>query len=76
MTTMLQQLLCSLAFLVSLAHGLDVRLSEYSCDRNLPVTADIYMQCQDGGTRCSFGDYVLIYGSRTCIHSLVCVSLS
>ena len=53
------------AFLVSLSFvsALDVKLEKATCDNNLPVTADIYMKC-DNGARCTFGDTVTIYGTR------------
>lgn len=51
-----------LAAILGLSSALDVSLEKTSCDNSLPLTADIYMACSDGG-RCSFGEEVTIFGT-------------
>lgn len=44
--------------------SLDVQIVNVTCDTNLPVTADVYLQCNGGG-RCSFGESAKVYGNCT-----------
>lgn len=52
-------------FLLDVTTALDVKIDSYSCDESLPVTADIYMACMDGSSRCTFGEQITVYGDRT-----------
>jgi hypothetical protein len=56
-------LLFVLASLLTLANALDVELKSVSCDQDLPVTADIYLDC-NGSSRCTFGERAMVNGTR------------
>jgi hypothetical protein len=56
-------LLFVLASLLALANSLDVELKSVSCDPDLPVTAEIYLDC-DGSSRCTFGEPAMVNGTR------------
>jgi hypothetical protein len=47
---------------LGLVASLDISLEKATCDSTLPVTADIYMKCENGA-RCTFGDSVNLYGT-------------
>ena len=49
--------------LLGLAQGLDVELVSTTCDDSLPVTADLYLQCENGGSRCTFGNSSTLSGT-------------
>lgn len=49
------------------ANALDVEIESYNCDSSYPVTADIFMECEDGSSRCTFGEPITLYGDRTYI---------
>ena len=55
----------SLLLLPDVTTALDVKIDSYTCDESLPVTADIYMACMDGTSRCTFGEQINVYGDRT-----------
>jgi len=55
------------------AQGLDVELQSISCDESLQVTADLYMQCAEGGARCSFGNSTTLTGTSKSAWLVVCV---
>jgi hypothetical protein len=57
--------LASLTF----ANALDVELRSVSCDPDLPVTAEIYLNC-NGTSRCTFGEPATVNG--TCKSTNVC----
>lgn len=44
------------------AQSLDVQIVNVTCDETLPVTADLYLQCNGGG-KCTFGEDAKVYGS-------------
>lgn len=46
-----------------LAQGLDVELESITCDESLQVTASLYMQCAEGGSRCTFGNSTTLTGT-------------
>jgi hypothetical protein len=69
-TSKLLSILASLA----LANALDVELTAVSCDPNLPVTADIMLDC-DGSSRCTFGEPALVNGTSKSIDTSSVVSL-
>jgi hypothetical protein len=46
--------------------ALDVQIVNVTCDESLPVTADVYLQCEGGG-KCTFGEDASVYGSCTCV---------
>jgi hypothetical protein len=48
------------------ATALDVQIVNVTCDESLPVTADVYLQCEGGG-KCTFGEEASVYGSCTCV---------
>jgi hypothetical protein len=47
---------------LTLANALDVELRTVSCDPDLPVTAEIYLDC-DGSSRCTFGEPAMVNGT-------------
>jgi hypothetical protein len=47
---------------LALANALDVELKSVSCDPDLPVTADINLDC-DGSSRCTFGEPAMVNGT-------------
>jgi hypothetical protein len=49
--------------LLAFANALDVELKSVSCDADLPVTAEIYLDC-DGSSRCTFGEPAMVNGTR------------
>lgn len=51
------------SLLLAASHGLDVELVSTTCDESLPVTADVYLQCAEGGARCTFGESSEVYGT-------------
>ena len=53
------------SLLLSVTTALDVKIESYTCDESMPMTADIYMACVDGTSRCTFGEQITIYGKRT-----------
>jgi hypothetical protein len=63
-----------LAFGIS--SGLDVSLEHVVCDSTLPVTADLYMQCNSTGARCTFGDVVNLYGTSKLVRMIFITPLS
>jgi hypothetical protein len=56
-------LLFVLASLMALSNALDVELKSVTCDPDLPVTADIYLDC-NGTSRCTFGEPAMVNGTR------------
>jgi hypothetical protein len=44
------------------AHALDVEVVKTTCDKSLPVTADLYLKCETG-SRCTFGNTSLVGGT-------------
>ena len=50
------------ALLPGLVRGLDVKLMDYSCDQNLPVTAMFEVKC-DNHDRCTFGNDAHVFGN-------------
>jgi hypothetical protein len=50
----------------ALVNSLDVELSSVECDPDLPVTADIVLNC-DGSSRCTFGEAAGINGTSKSI---------
>ena len=59
------QLLVVLFFsTISVVSGLDLRVVNTTCDPTLPLTADIYLQC-NGDARCTFGEVSKVYGKCT-----------
>ena len=57
--------IAAVALLGRAATALDVEIESYQCDDSYPVTADIYMECTDGSSRCTFGEEISVYGDRT-----------
>ena len=57
--------IAAVALLWRAASALDVEIESYSCDSSYPITADIYMECADGSSRCTFGEEITVYGNRT-----------
>lgn len=47
---------------VALVNALDVELRSVNCDPDLPVTADIYLDC-NGTSRCTFGEPAMVNGT-------------
>jgi hypothetical protein len=57
-TSKLLFILASLA----LANALDVELRTVNCNPDLPVTAEIVLDC-DGSARCTFGEPAMVNGT-------------
>jgi hypothetical protein len=60
LTTMTSTLLFLASLTLTLA--LDVELRSVECDTDLPVTADIFLDC-DGSSRCTFGEPAMVNGT-------------
>jgi hypothetical protein len=48
---------------LALTTALDIEINSVECDNNLPVRADITLDC-DGSDRCTFGETALVSGTR------------
>lgn len=41
---------------LTVTRALDVELTDYRCDQSLYVTADIFVDCEGDGAKCTFGE--------------------
>jgi hypothetical protein len=57
-------IICTTTTLWRSVGALDVEIQSYECSSKYPVTADIFLEGNDGSARGTFGKQIKIYGDR------------
>jgi hypothetical protein len=60
----MMRLLWTSVLLFSVSHALDVEIVSTTCDESLPVTAELWLRCNNS-PQCTFGKQANVHGTCT-----------